>query len=354
MTAGRPVAWHVGRQGEVAGGMTQVINGYLSWPFASFEPRVIRSRDGSRGLRALGLFVRACIAVLALSDPRRNIVIVHLSQGGSFVREGLLLRLARRRGFGTVAHLHGSSFVAFARQWPGLVGWVLSAATRVVVLNEATFAAAAQRVPETRVRLVPNAVPAGVDRPKEPLVVFGGAVSRRKGVDVLLEAWRQAAEGQGWQLVVAGPVIDPAVVPGPLPGARFAGAMPHAALMALLERASIAVLPSRDEAMPMFVLEAMARSCCVISTDVGGIAAVLRDGRGVVLPAGDVAALAATLRRAMADTAWREAMAREGRAAYDREYSMQAVYPRVEALWREVLAHPVPAQGAASTPEVSG
>lgn len=354
MIAGRPVAWHVGRQGEVAGGMTQVLNGYLSWPFAVFEPRVIRSRDGSRGWRAAWLFVRACIAVLALTDPRRNIVVVHLSQGGSFLREGLLLWLARRRGFGTVAQLHGSSFVAFARRWPGLVRRVLSAATRVAVLNEATFAAAARLVPEARVRLVPNAVPAGADRPKEPLVVFGGAVSRRKGVDVLVEAWRQAADGQGWQLVVAGPVIDAALVPGHLPGACFAGAMPHAELMALLERASIAVLPSRDEAMPMFILEAMARASCVIATDVGGIAAVLRDGRGVVLPAGDVAALAAALRRAMADTAWREALARKGRAAFDGEYSARAVYPRVEALWREVLAHPVPAEGAAGAPEVSG
>ncbi|OMQ15677.1 hypothetical protein A7K94_0207840 [Modestobacter sp. VKM Ac-2676] len=42
--------------------------------------------------------------------------------------------------------------------------------------------------------------------------------------------------------------------------------------------------------MPMFILEAMARGNCVVATDVGGVAAVLEDGRGVVVPPGDVAA----------------------------------------------------------------
>ncbi len=342
MTAQRPVAWHVGRQGEVAGGMTQVVNGYLSWPFEFFELRVIRSRDGSRGPRAWWLFLRACLAVLTLSEPRRNIVIVHLSQGGSFLREGLLLWLARRRGFGTVAHLHGSSFVAFAQRRPGLVRWVLSAATRVLVLSEATRAAVSKLVPACRVQLVPNAVPPGAERPKEKLVVFGGGVTRRKGVDVLVDAWRQVGGNRGWQLVVAGPVVDADVVPESLPDALFPGATPHAELMALLERSSIAVLPSRDEAMPMFILEAMARSNCVISTAVGSISWVVREGRGVGLPAGDSAALAAALRRAMDDAAWRAAVAQTGRVAFDGEFSAKAVYPRVEEIWRKVLAHPAP------------
>jgi len=334
-----PIAWHVGREGNVAGGMTQVVNAYLRWPFERTRVRVIHSRDGSTGFRALALFLRAVGKVgFGLSDRSRELVVVHLSQRGSFLREGALLWLARLRGFGTVAHLHGSSFVEFSARWPRLVRTALRGADRVVVLSEATRVAAASLIGRDRVALLPNAVAAGMDTPKERLVVFGGAVGRRKGVDVLAEAWHRVGTGRGWRLVVAGPIVEPDVVPAALADASFVGGLRHEELMAWLERSSIAVLPSRDEAMPMFVLEAMARSNCVIATAVGGIPAVLKEGGGVLVAPADVDALAAALDRAIADDEWRVSTARAGRSVFDAEYSAAIVYPRVESLWLDVLA----------------
>jgi glycosyltransferase involved in cell wall biosynthesis len=338
MTEAAGVAWHVGRQGDVAGGMTQVVNAYAHWPFQRLSVRVIRSRDGTRGWRALSLFLRAGWQLLVqLRDRQREMVVVHLSQRGSFVREGLLLWLSHLRGFGTVAHLHGSSFVAFAARWPRLARSVLRAADRIIVLSEASRAAAAALVGPARVQLVPNAVPAGNPVTKERWVVFGGAVGHRKGVDVLVEAWRRTVPHGDWRLVVAGPILEPDVVPPDLPDATFSGSLAHHELMSWLDRSMIAVLPSRDEAMPMFILEAMARSNCVVSTRVGGIPAVLADGRGALVPAGDVDALADALGRAMHDDAWRRETAARGHAAFEAEFSAAAVYPRVEAIWAETL-----------------
>lgn len=331
-------AWHVGRVGEVAGGMTQVVNGYVRWPFERLSIRVIRSRDGSRGPMAYLLYLRALREIwIRVHDNAREVVVVHLSQGGSFIREGLLLWIAHLRGFGTVAHLHGSSFVAFARRWPRLVRAVLRNADRVVVLSEATGAAAASLVGAHRVVMIPNAVPAGDPVSKEKLVVFGGAVGRRKGVDVLAAAWRMAQPASDWRLVVAGPVVDAEVVLPDLPQATYAGGVAHDELMRLLDRASVAVLPSRDEAMPMFILEALARNACVIATSVGGIPAVLAQGRGVLVPSGDVDQLAVALRRAMQDDAWRDATAAAGRQVFDERYAAATVYPRLESLWLGVL-----------------
>lgn len=348
MTAPRPVAWHVGRQGEVAGGMTQVVNGYVGWPFERFDVRVIRSRDGSSGPRAWRLFLGALWQVATLKGTDRHVFVVHLSQGGSFVREGWLLRLARWRGFGTVAHLHGSRFVDYAAGQPRRVGTVLRAATKVIVLSDATFDAVCRFVPKERVVRIPNAVPGGNPVAKEPLIVFGGSVSRRKGVDVLMRAWKSLQPVGAWQLQVAGPVADADVVDKALPGVVFSGALEHRALMSLLDRASIAVLPSRDEAMPMFILEAMARDNCVVSTRVGGIPAVLGNGQGVLVDPGDADQLAQALRRAMDNAAWRQETAAAGRAAFDAGFSAQAVYPKVEQLWHTVLQHPDPVPGTAS------
>lgn len=334
----RFVAWQVGRHGEVAGGMTQVVNGYLGWRFSNCDVGVITSRDGSKGLRAAFLFLRALVRIIKPRDVRRHVFVIHLSQGGSFVREGLLLLLARTRGFGTVAHLHGSRFVDFANRHPWLVGKVLRAASKVIVLSRTTHDAVCRFVPAPRVELVPNAVPEGQPRFKERLVVFGGSVSSRKGVDVLVEAWRRVGCGSGWKLVIAGPLLDGAVVPESLPDAEFVGPVPHRSLMELLDRSAIAVLPSRDEAMPMFILEAMGRDNCVISTNVGGIPAVLPAGRGILVAPGNADQLAEALAIAMRDDGYREGIARIGRQAFDEEFSAKTIYPRVETLWSEVLA----------------
>ncbi|MDJ0338186.1 glycosyltransferase [Cryobacterium sp. PH31-O1] len=332
----RLLAVHIGRSGEVAGGMSQVINGYLAHSFADFDLRMISSRDGSGGVRAALLAASAFWKVLRLADPERTVVVAHLSQGGSFAREGALVALAHARGFATVAQLHGSSFADFAAKRPGLVGRVLRAADVVLTLSSESRTAAAEFVPGERVVLVPNAVADGVHREIEPLVVFGGAVSKRKGVDVLAAAWqRLAPEHPLWRLVIAGPIRDQPAVP--LTRGEFVGALSHEALMKLLERSSIAVLPSRDEAMPMFILEAMARNNCVVATRVGGVPAVLANGVGVIVDPGDADSLETALRQAIADDAWRAKKADLARSAFESTYSAAAVFPLVERSWRAAL-----------------
>lgn len=329
-------AWHVGRRGEVAGGMTQVVNGYLAWDFERFDVDVIVSRDGSSGPRAVRLFLSAAGRILTL--PRRStpVVVVHLSQGGSFVREGLLLLLARAAGTATIAHLHGSSFAAFARQRPRLTGRVLRAADLVLALSDESAATASSFVPAERVRRVPNVVAGDRPEPKEHRVVFGGTVGRRKGVDVLLAAWR-GLDTTDWTLDVVGPVADPDVVDETVPHVVVHGARPHAELMGLLRRASVAVLPSRDEALPMFLLEALARDACVIATDVGGIPALLEGDAGIVVPAGEIEPLRRALESVMVSEARRQELVEKGRARFAERYSADSAYPVIESLWLDAL-----------------
>lgn len=335
-TSERMLAVHIGRSGEVAGGMSQVVNGYLAHSFADFDLRMVSSRNGSGGVRAVGVAASAFWKVLRLADPESTVVIAHLSQGGSFAREGALLALAHTRGFATVAQLHGSSFADFAQRRPGLVGRILRAADVVLTLSAESRTAAAEFVPGERVVLVPNAVADGVRREIEPLLVFGGAVSKRKGVDVLAAAWaRLAPQHPLWRLVIAGPITDQPMVP--LTRAEFVGPLSHKALMVLLERSSIAVLPSREEAMPMFILEAMARNNCVVATRVGGVPAVLANGVGVIVEPGDVDALEAALRHAITDAAWRVSKADLARSAFVTRHSAAAVFPLVEQSWKVAL-----------------
>ena len=329
------VVHHLGRVGDVAGGMTQVLNGYVAHRFGRVGVDVITSR-GEPQDTAASLRLAGAAAVRVLTMPASSsVVVAHLSTRGSFAREGALLRLARARGIATVAHVHGSSFATYAAARPRAVHRVLRRADQVITLSEAASEIAARSVPRERVDLVPNGVAPGAPSApgdKRDVVVFGGVVSHRKGVDVLQRAW-EAVDAPGWELVVAGPVREPHLVRDDVPGMRLAGSLGHADLMALLDSSKVAVLPSRDEAMPMFVLEAMARDVAVVATDVGGVAAVLADGRGTVVPPGDAGALRAALQAVIDDDDLRSRLAGRARAAFEDGYRADRVLARVEDVW---------------------
>jgi glycogen synthase len=78
------------------------------------------------------------------------------------------------------------------------------------------------------------------------------------------------------------------------------------------------------------VVEALAAGTPVISTDVGGVAEVVRDGEnGLLVPSGDADALAGAIRRYFADDSLRERLrsfAAESVRAYDRD----TVFGRIE------------------------
>lgn len=336
----RPRVWHVGRAGDIPGGMTQVINAYLEWPFPSVTVDVLTSRaNPGDHVTALRLFVAALFSLRSIrrrSEPA--VIVVHLSERGSFVREGTLARYAARLGLPVIAHLHGSEYAAFERAHPALVGKVLRACSHVITLSDEASAISARHVGTERVSLVPNAIPDGVPGVKTRSVVFGGVVSERKGIDILQTAWRTiAAEYPDWELIIAGPTRDEHLADRALPSARFLGSIPHERLLTLLDDAAVAVLPSRDEAMPMFLLEAMARRACVVSTTVGGIPALVDGDGGVLVPPADADALTVALRGVLGDERRRLAVAERGHERFAREYSAEAIYPRVERVWLDAL-----------------
>jgi sugar transferase (PEP-CTERM/EpsH1 system associated) len=104
------------------------------------------------------------------------------------------------------------------------------------------------------------------------------------------------------------------------------------------------VLPSLAEGISNTILEAMSGGLPVIATDVGGNADLVADGdTGLVVPAGDVEALALGIVRMARDPAAARAMGRAGRERVLQRFSLQAMLDAYEALYREVLGQPAAA-----------
>jgi glycosyltransferase involved in cell wall biosynthesis len=165
--------------------------------------------------------------------------------------------------------------------------------------------------------------------------LFAGRPAREKGLEVLLEAWRTRGPTMtDGALVLAGVGARP---PGWIAAAAMSDgvlcmdALAPAALRDVYAGCDVLVLPSVStrtfrEPWGLVVNEAMNRGLPVIASDAVGAAAggLVQDGHnGLVVPAGDAAALAAAMRKLTDDPGMRERLGAAG-AADVRSYSHEA------------------------------
>jgi glycosyltransferase involved in cell wall biosynthesis len=331
---------HVGPAGSEPGGIASVLREYCAWPWQSFEMSVLQSYSLTGRLHSSWPFIRTLWQLVSLSKEGLGVVHVHLSQRGAFIREGFLLLAAYYRRLPVCASIHGSSFEDFYKGHRSLCLFVLRRARRVFVLSSTVrnMLAADHAV---RAVLLPNAVavpPSTAEQADESraTAVFAGEVSARKGADILLSAWPEVMTAvPGARCRVIGPRSN-CLTLKETEGLTLEGPMPQEGVLAALERSRVAVLPSRAEAMPMFVLEAMARGRPVIATDVGAIPDVVPPGCGAVIAVGDVDALKRTLVHYLTDS---EAAAADGARARKRvleHYSVEVLQSRLQQEWRYV------------------
>lgn len=171
--------------------------------------------------------------------------------------------------------------------------------------------------------------------PAEPFILFVGALRRVKGVHVLLDAYARLDDPP--PLVLLGTIESDSPASWPA-GVVVIEDVPHGAVMQAWTRCLFGVAPSVwPEPLGLVVHEGMSRGRAVVGTRPGGHADLIVDGEsGLLVPAGDAAALADALRRLLDDPALRR---RLGEAARRRaaETSGERLLPAYEALFRDVV-----------------
>jgi glycosyltransferase involved in cell wall biosynthesis len=273
--------------------------------------------------------------------PAGAVVHVHLSEKGSFVREGALVALARRCGLTTVASIHGGEFVAFAERHPRLVSAVLRRADLVSCLARETLDCVRRDVPGVRAELVPNPVLIDRDAPPaeetEELVVFAGEISTRKGAELLYRAWQLIAQRRpAARCLMVGPIID--YTPPAAERLQLRAPVGPAEVREILRNARVVALPAHAEALPMILSEAMAAGRPFVSTPVGGIPDLLASGGGVPVAVGDHLALADRLTELLADPALARELGERGREFCARTQSLEVIDARLRELYAAAAA----------------
>ncbi len=214
-------------------------------------------------------------------------------------------------------------------------------------------------VPSERVRTIASAVDPAQLRAKRGrddvrrelgvadervVLLTSGALVRRKGLDVLLDALAQAAfASAAWSLWIAGDgaereALEQRARELTLEGnVHFLGRRDD--IPELLNACDAVVMPSRREGLGVAALEAMAACRAVVATKVGGLASTVVDGEtGLLVAADDASALALALRRVVADAALRKRLGEAGRARLSQGFLAEQMVDAYAALYREVLA----------------
>ena len=113
----------------------------------------------------------------------------------------------------------------------------------------------------------------------------------------------------------------------------------QAEVPAWLRSFDLFVLPSRSEGISNTILEAMACGLPVLATDVGGNAELVEAGvTGDLVPAGDTAALAASLLAAFDGPARLQAQGAAGRRRVEQRFSLDAMVAGYESMYDRMLA----------------
>jgi glycosyltransferase involved in cell wall biosynthesis len=278
--------------------------------------------------------------------PRGMLVSELLRRRGT-LRKSLWIRLVERQTLANAAALHVTS---------GLEG------------EEAQQLAAEMGLELPPVVLLPNGVDEESDSEDaplsasvadalthQPLVLFLGRLSWKKGLDRLIAALPGAPQAT---LAIAGgdeegirPQLEALAREAKVADrVRFLGAVNGPDRMALLHRAALVALTSYSENFGNSALEAMAAGTPVVVTAEVGLAdEIRRSGAGLVAP-GEAEALGRAIGRLLANPTVRRAMGQKGREAVARSYRWDRVAAATERAYLDVLARrrPNPATADAS------
>lgn len=306
--------------------------------------------DGSRW-RKLARALQAWGELLGtLAMPGGAVLVhIHVASGASFWRKALYVWTTRAFGVPVVLHVHGGNFAEWAAQQAGWAHAFIRAtcqtSARVVVLSPVWVSRLSGWVPPGRCMAIQNAVAPMAARP-QPVgparrFLFLGRLEADKGINELLDAFaRVHARHPQARLVLCGDgdrvhVQERAAALGIGDAIEMPGWVVGEHKAAALRAADVFVLPSYIEGLPVSMLEAMQCGVPVLMTAVGSVPEVIDDGRnGLMVPPGEVDALAAAMLRLCDEPGLTDRLALQGRQTFDARYGTAAVEPLLLEAWR--------------------
>jgi glycosyltransferase involved in cell wall biosynthesis len=240
---------------------------------------------------------------------------------------------------------------------PRLLAWVfrtlpVTASDRVVVVSQAVGRHLRPSwLARRRVTVIPDGIaprdhsPVALPGRGDPKVAFVGRLNRSKGYEIFIEAARRVGErnadvgfvvagsppqGEEWREDDLKDRIERSSL-----GDRVAvlGYLPDTA--GVFDSAQIAVVPSLwPEGFGLVILEAMRSGCAIVATNHGGAPEILEhEVSGLLVPPGDVEALAAAIERLVTDETLRRRLGEAAERRVREVFTLDRFRSSIQAVW---------------------
>lgn len=278
-------------KGNATGGMASVVRAYepyfASWHYLSSWRDVSKAGKLWYASKAYLSF-----ALKMLFCPKYKILHVHVASAASFYRKAHFIKLAKKMGRKVIFHMHSAVFKDYfedCKDKEYLLKIMCMADSFIALSQSWKEYYASIGVPEEKIIVINNPV----DYPETfsykndaPVrMLFLGELLERKGVwDVLkaINVHQDSFRGK-LKLKIGGNKREKDVIKFISENhlsdiIEFEGWVAGDKKWKLLNWANLVILPSFNEGLPITLLEAMAYSCALISTPVGGIPEILKDG----------------------------------------------------------------------------
>lgn len=329
----------IGPDLSLHGGIVSVVDGYLKGGLPaicdSFE--YLGTGLGFTKIGKFWSFIKT-LTTFKKMLPLYDIVHLHISARGSYWRKSIMARLAHKAGKRVILHDHDGEFAATFEKGGGTyrrnVRETFDLADCVLVLSEEWCDYFAENVCDrSKIVILHNSVKAP-ENPCTPRahqdVLFLGRLDARKSPDILLRAAAELVQrypGVRYRFCGDGEVARYQVLADSLGIADqcdFTGWVNGEEREAIIRDSGIFCLPSRNEGMPMSMLEMMAYGLPCVVTPVGGIPQVIEDGKnGFMVPVGDERLLASRLGELLESPSLRAEIGRNAREMVSERFGIE-------------------------------
>jgi len=342
------------------GGVSSVVNGYIQaglfdrWGIVYLNTHVEGSKAKKMAValsslgRLLGLLLKNEVALLH----------VHASDRVSFWRKLIYIMITFAAARPVVLHMHAGTFMHFYTNRCGplakwLVRFVLEKSEYVIGLSSQWKANLGSIAKGVNVVCIYNSVSISplrvvtAQKQSHPILLFLGRLGQGKGAYDLLEAVARIGHlFPDVELQCGGDgelehVRCRAKSLGIGENVRILGWVKGEEKQRLLDEATVYVLPSYHEGLPMGVLEAMAEGVPVITTTVGGIPDLIDSGvDGILIEPGDIDALASAIALLLGNADLRASMGLAAKQKIMERFCAEKVLPQLEEIYMRLGAVP--------------
>ncbi len=265
-------------------------------------------------IRKVGLAVSAVVRFFCICLIKRpRVVYVHIGSNASLYRESAFILLAKVIGIRVLSHFHAGDIDSYYPRQHALgkrfIRTAIGLSDKIIAVSRESGNQVRSLAPLSKIAVLSNAIDTAafqsITRPlgkTGPLrLLFVGAIGKLKGENDLIRALERLKD-RGVDLKVsflgygAQNLANRCAELGVSDLIEHLGPVSIGDRIGFFERADVFVLPTYAEAMPISVIEAMAAGLAVVTTPVGGIPELIRDGEdGILFPAGDINALVQTI-----------------------------------------------------------